>query len=167
MGREAYPGARQLLITADSGGSNGSRVRLWKLELQKLADETGLEISVCHFPPGTSKWNRIEHRLFSFITTNWRGKPLVSHEVIVNLIAATTTKTGLRVQSQLDIGKYPKGIKVGKKEFASIQIHRDTETLSMAKGTMPYRLAPNATVIFLQSLSIQQRHVNWDIRSLT
>jgi len=122
MGREAYPGARQLLITADSGGSNGSRVRLWKLELQKLADETRLEISVCHFPPGTSKWNRIEHRLFSFITKNWRGKPLVSHEVIVNLIAATTTKTGLRVQSQLDTGKYPKGIKVGKKEFTAIQM---------------------------------------------
>jgi len=104
MGRESYPKAGQLLITADSGGSNGARVRLWKLELQKLADETGLEISVCHFPPGTSKWNRIEHRLFSFITKNWRGKPLVSHEVIVNLIAATTTRAGLRVQSQLDTG---------------------------------------------------------------
>jgi hypothetical protein len=139
MGREAYPDARQLLITADSGGSNGSRVRLWKLELQKLADETGLEISVCHFPPGTSKWNRIEHRLFSFITKNWRGKPLVSHEVIVNLIAATTTKTGLRVQSQLDIGKYPKGIKVGKKEFASIQIHRDT-----FHGEWNYAISPRS-----------------------
>jgi len=126
MGREAYPEARQLLITADSGGSNGSRVRLWKLELQKLADETRLEISVCHFPPGTSKWNRIEHRLFSFITKNWRGKPLVSHEVIVNLIAATTTKTGLRVQSQLDTGKYPKGIKVGKAEFTAIKMRPDT-----------------------------------------
>ena len=126
MGREAYPDARQLLITADSGGSNGSRVRLWKLELQKLADETRLEISVCHFPPGTSKWNRIEHRLFSFITKNWRGKPLVSHEVIVNLIAATTTRTGLRVQSQLDTGKYPKGIKVSKQEFATIQLRPDS-----------------------------------------
>jgi len=126
MGREAYPYARQLLITADSGGSNGSRRRLWKLELQKLADETGLEISVCHFPPGTSKWNKIEHRLFSFITKNWRGKPLVSHEVIVNLIAATTTRTGLRVQSQLDTGKYPKGVKVGKQEFAAIQLHPDS-----------------------------------------
>jgi len=125
MGRETYPDARQLLITADSGGSNGSRVRLWKLELQKLADETGLEISVCHFPPGTSKWNKIEHRLFSFITKNWRGKPLVSHEVIVNLIAATTTRTGLRVQSQLDTGKYPKGIKVSKPEFAAIQLYPD------------------------------------------
>jgi Rhodopirellula transposase DDE domain len=126
MGRETYPDARQLLITADSGGSNGSRVRLWKLELQKLADESGLEISVCHFPPGTSKWNRIEHRLFSFITKNWRGKPLVSHEVIVNLIAATTTRTGLRVQSKLDTAKYPKGIKVGKQDFAAIQLHPDT-----------------------------------------
>jgi hypothetical protein len=125
MGRETYPDARQLLITADSGGSNGSRVRLWKLELQKLADETGLEISVCHFPPGTSKWNKIEHRLFSFITKNWRGKPLVSHEVIVNLIAATTTRTGLRVQSQLDTGEYPKGIKVGKEEFAAIHLRPD------------------------------------------
>jgi hypothetical protein len=139
MGREAYPGARQLLITADSGGSNGSRVRLWKLELQKLADETGLAISACHFPPGTSKWNRIEHRLFSFITKNWRGKPLVSHEVIVNLIAATTTKTGLRVQSQLDTGKYPKGIKVGKKEFASIQIRPDT-----FHGEWNYAISPRS-----------------------
>src|SRR5499433_3199051 len=125
MGQPAYPHARTLLITADGGGSNGSRVRLWKLELQQLADETGLEIAVCHFPPGTSKWNKIEHRLFSFISQNWRGKPLVSHEVIVNLIAATTTRTGLRVQSQLDTGKYPKGIKVGKQEFAAIEIRRN------------------------------------------
>jgi hypothetical protein len=100
MGREAYPGAGQLLITADSGGSNGSRARLWKLELQKLAGETGLEISVCHFPPGTRKWNRIEHRLFSSITGNWRGKPLVSQEVMVNLIAASTASPGLPVPSQ-------------------------------------------------------------------
>ena len=128
---------RQLLITADSGGSNGARVRLWKLELQKLADETGLEISVCHFPPGTSKWNRIEHRLFSFITKNWRGKPLVSHEVIVNLIAATTTRTGLRVQSQLDTGKYPKGIKVGKQEFAAIQLRPD-----LFHGEWNYAITP-------------------------
>ena len=126
MGREAYPDAGQLLITADGGGSNGSRVRLWKLELQKLADETRLEILVSHFPPGTSKWNKIEHRLFSFITKNWRGKPLVSHEVIVNLIAATTTRAGLRVQSQLDTGKYPKGVKVGKQEFAAIQLLPDS-----------------------------------------
>ena len=139
MGREAYPDAGQLLITADSGGSNGSRVRLWKLELQKLADETGLEISVCHFPPGTSKWNRIEHRLFSFITKNWRGKPLVSHEVIVNLIAATTTRTGLRVQSQLDTGKYPKGIRVGKQEFAAIQLRPDS-----FHGEWNYSIAPRS-----------------------
>ena len=137
MGREAYPEARRLLITADSGGSNGARVRLWKLELQKLADETGLEISVCHFPPGSSKWNRIEHRLFSFITKNWRGKPLVSHEVIVDLIAATTTRTGLRVQSQLDTAKYPKGIKVGKQEFATIQLRPD-----LFHGEWNYAITP-------------------------
>lgn len=125
MGKASYPQARQLLITADSGGSNGARVRLWKLELQKLADETGLKIAVCHFPPGTSKWNKIEHRLFSFITQNWRGQPLVSHEVIVNLIAATTTRTGLRVTSQLDTGKYPKGIRVTKEEFATIRLRPD------------------------------------------
>jgi hypothetical protein len=125
MGSEAYPQAAKLLITADSGGSNGARVRLWKLELQKLADETGLEISICHLPPGTSKWNKIEHRLFSFISQNWRGKPLVSHQVIVNLIAATTTKTGLRVRAEVDPGQYPKGVKVSDKEVASIRIERD------------------------------------------
>jgi hypothetical protein len=143
MGRDVYPNAGRLLITADSGGSNGARVRLWKLELQKLADETGLEISVCHFPPGTSKWNKIEHRLFSFITKNWRGKPLVSHEVIVNLIAATTTRTGLRVQSQLDTGKYPKGIKVSKAEFAAIHLRPDA-----FHGEWNYLITPiNATLI--------------------
>lgn len=125
MGTEAYPKAGKLLITADSGGSNGARVRLWKLELQKLADETGLQITICHLPPGTSKWNKIEHRLFSFISQNWRGKPLVSHQVIVNLIAATTTKTGLRVRAELDPGKYPKGIKVSDKEIATIRLERD------------------------------------------
>jgi hypothetical protein len=125
MGQASHPRARQLLITADSGGSNGARVRLWKVELQKLADETGLEISVCHFPPGTSKWNKIEHRLFSFITQNWRGQPLVSHEVIVNLIAATTTRTGLHVRSQLDTSKYPKGIKVSKTEYTAIRLRPD------------------------------------------
>ena len=125
MGREAYPEAGKLLITADSGGSNGARVRLWKLELQKLADEIGLEISICHLPPGTSKWNKIEHRLFSFISLNWRGKPLISHEVIVNLIAATTTRTGLRVRAELDPGQYPAGIKVSDKEVAAIRIERD------------------------------------------
>jgi len=126
MGTDAYPKAAKLLITADSGGSNGARVRLWKLELQKLADETGLEISICHLPPGTSKWNKIEHRLFSFISQNWRGKPLVSHQVIVNLIAATTTKTGLRVRAEVDPGKYPKGVKVSDKEVAAIRMERDS-----------------------------------------
>jgi transposase len=125
MGQEAYPQAARLLITADSGGSNGARVRLWKLEMQKLADETGMEISICHLPPGTSKWNKIEHRLFSFISQNWRGKPLVSHQVIVNLIAATTTQTGLRVRAEIDPRKYPKGVKVTDQEVASIRIERD------------------------------------------
>ncbi len=126
MGAKAYPEARKLLITADSGGSNGARVRLWKVELQKLANETGLEISVCHLPPGTSKWNKIEHRLFSFISQNWRGKPPVSHQVIVNLIAATTTRTGLRVRAELDPGKYPQGIKVSRKAVNEIRLERDT-----------------------------------------
>jgi transposase len=125
MGAKAYPEAKKLLITADSGGSNGARVRLWKVELQKLADETGLEISVCHLPPGTSKWNKIEHRLFSFISQNWRGKPLVSHQVIVNLIAATTTKMGLRVRAENDPGKYPKGVKISDKQVATIRLERD------------------------------------------
>jgi hypothetical protein len=125
MGSQAYPKAARLLITADAGGSNGTRVRLWKLELQKLADQTGLEISICHLPPGTSKWNKIEHRLFSFISQNWRGKPLVSHQVIVNLISATTTKTGLRVRAEIDPGKYPKGVKVSDEEVALIRIARD------------------------------------------
>jgi hypothetical protein len=110
IGRDAYPDARRLLVTADSGGSNGSRLRLWKTELAAFADETGLQITVCHFPPGTSKWNKIEHRLFSFISKNWRARPLTSHEVIVNTIGATTTKTGLTVKAQLDTGSYPTGI---------------------------------------------------------
>jgi transposase len=125
MGTRSYPQAKRLLITADSGGSNGARVRLWKWELQKLADEIGLEISVCHFPPGTSKWNKIEHRLFSFISQNWRGKPLVSHEVIINLIAATTTATGLAVKSKLDTNTYPAGLKVSDQQMAELQLRRD------------------------------------------
>jgi len=125
MGRAAYPTATRLLITADGGGSNGSRVRLWKLELQRLADETGLELAVCHLPPGTSKWNKIEHRLFSFISQNWRGKPLVSHAVIVSLIAATTTTTGLTVRCQLDTNTYPTGRKVSDKELATVNLHRE------------------------------------------
>ena len=126
MGEGRYPEARQLLITADSGGSNGYRSRLWKVELQKLADETGLAISVCHLPPGTSKWNKIEHRLFSFISQNWRGKPLVSHEAIVTLIAATTTREGLRVQCQLDTNSYPTGIEVSDEELACVNIQGDS-----------------------------------------
>jgi hypothetical protein len=125
MGHELYPDARRLLITADAGGSNGYRVRLWKAELQKLADETGLEIAVCHFPPGTSKWNKIEHRLFSAITMNWRGKPLISHEAIVKLIAATTTRTGLRVRSELDRSAYPKGVTVSDVEMATLYLRPD------------------------------------------
>ena len=124
-GQATYPQAKTLLITADSGGSNGSRVRLWKRALQQFADETGLEIAVCHFPPGTSKWNKIEHRLFSFISQNWRGKPLVSHEVIVNLIAATTTKTGLTAVCALDQNSYPAGVKVSKQDMAALQLQRD------------------------------------------
>lgn len=112
MGRPLYHDRKRLLITADSGGSNGARVRLWKVELQKLANELGIEISVCHLPPGTSKWNKIEHRLFSFISMNWRSKPLLTYQVIVNLIAATTTKEGLKVQAALDSEIYPSGIKV-------------------------------------------------------
>ena len=110
MGSARYPDAKHLTITADAGGSNGARLRLWKVELQKLADELDLTITVCHLPPGTSKWNKIEHRLFSFITQNWRGKPLVSHQVIVQLIAATTTDTGLKVHSEIDFNSYPAGI---------------------------------------------------------
>src|SRR5260370_21932919 len=123
-GGEAYPRETRLLIAADSGGSNGSRLRLWKLELQKLADETRLRIAVCHFPPGTSKWNKIEHRLFSFISKNWRGKPLTSLQVIVSLIAAPTTPTGLKVHSQLDTASYQPGIKVSDKDVSEINLRR-------------------------------------------
>jgi transposase len=125
MRQISYPTARKLLITADSGGSNGYRIRLWKVELQRFADETGLEISVTHFPPGTSKWNKIEHRLFSHISQNWRGKPLISHEVIINLIAATTTKKGLQVKCQLDTNSYPKGIKISDEKMKQINIQHD------------------------------------------
>ena len=125
MGRPRYPKARELTITADGGGSNGHRVRLWKLELSRLAKETGLNIRVCHFPPGTSKWNKIEHRLFSFITMNWRAKPLISHEVIVNLIASTKTRSGLTVRAELDTNSYPKGIVVSDADLATVQIDHD------------------------------------------
>ena len=126
MGRERYPEMNQLMITADGGGSNGSRVRLFKVELQKLADETGLTLKVCHYPPGTSKWNKIEHRLFCHITQTWRGQPLTSRETVVELIASTTTKTGLTVRCELDTRTYPKGIKVSDAEMAALNIKGDT-----------------------------------------
>lgn len=124
MGRARYPNATELLVTADGGGSNGTRVRLWKVALQRLANQTGLRISVCHFPPGTSKWNKIEHRLFSHISMNWRGKPLYSHEVIVNLIASTTTGTGLKIEAELDANVYPTGIQVTDEELNRVRIQR-------------------------------------------
>ena len=138
MGRPVYWQTRRLLITADAGGSNGSRLRLWKVELQKLADETGLQIGVCHFPPGTSKWNKIEHRMFSYVTENWRGRPLVSHEVIVNLIANTTTEKGLVVRSELDTGRYPPGVKVSDEELAAVRLKR-----SRFHGDWNYFVQPN------------------------
>jgi hypothetical protein len=125
VGRERYPDATELMVTADCGGSNGNRTRLWKLRLQDLADETGLKIRVCHFPPGTSKWNKIEHRLFSHISMNWRGRPLESLQTIIELIGATTTGTGLTVQAQLDLNEYTKGIDVTAEQMRSIQLHPD------------------------------------------
>jgi len=122
MGSKIYNKPKRILITADCGGSNGYRVRLWKLELQRLATKTKLPIQVCHFPPGTSKWNRIEHRLFSFISQNWRGIPLISHAVVLNLIAATTTTTGLKIRCELDPTLYPKGVKVSNEELARVKI---------------------------------------------
>jgi hypothetical protein len=124
MGQSRFPKAKELLITADGGGSNGHRTRLWKVSLQILADELGLTLNVCHFPPGTSKWNKIEHRLFSFITQNWRGKPLVSHQAIVSLIANTTTRTGLVVKAELDTNQYETEIKVSDEELARLQLQR-------------------------------------------
>jgi Rhodopirellula transposase DDE domain len=125
MGRQVYPQATKLLVTADGGGSNGSRCRLWKMELQRLASETGLRVSVCHFPPGTSKWNKIEHRMFSHLTQNWRGRSLESREVVVNLIGQTTTREGLEVRAELDTGRYKKGIKVTDDELEGVRITRD------------------------------------------
>jgi len=122
MGRRAYPKARTLLVTADGGGSNGARNRLWKVELQRLADKTGLPISVCHLPPGTSKWNKIEHRMFCFISQNWRGRPLLTHATIVSLIAGTQTSTGLKIRCQLDRRNYPAGIKVTDEQLASVNL---------------------------------------------
>lgn len=126
MGQFYFNKPTKLLITADGGGSNGSRVRLWKKEIQNLADETNMNISVCHFPPGTSKWNKIEHKLFSYISLNWRGKPLTSYEVVVNLIGSTTTTKGLKVKAELDRKRYEKGIKVSDKDFKTINIVKDS-----------------------------------------
>ena len=142
MGKPVYSNARRLLITADCGGSNGYRVRLWRRELQKLADEENLSIQVCHFPPGTSKWNKIEHRMFCNITANWRGRPLISREVIVNLIGNTTTKTGLRIKASLDENKYQQGIKVSDNELAMLNIERDD-----FHGEWNYKLDPRNIIL--------------------
>ncbi len=140
LGRERYPHARTLTITADSGGSNSPRTRLWRVELQRLADTTGLEIRVCHFPPGTSKWNKIEHRMFSFVSLNWRGKPLESLEVIVNLIAGTTTNTGLKIYAQLDDRVYEKGVEVRDEQLAAVKITRHA-----FHGDWNYTITPSVT----------------------
>jgi hypothetical protein len=124
MGRSRYPDATRLLVCADAGGSNGYRLRAWKVELAKLAKDAGLEITVCHFPPGTSKWNKIEHRMFSFITMNWRGRPLTSYRVVVQLIANTTTKKGLKIEAELDEGYYPTGVKITNQELAAVPLTR-------------------------------------------
>jgi transposase len=142
MGRKRHPKAKRLMITADAGGSNGYRVRLWKIELQKLADELKLPITVCHMPPGTSKWNKIEHRLFSFITINWRGKPLRSYRTIVQLIAATTTDTGLKVRAELDENKYPEGVKISDAQMAAINLSRHA-----FHGDWNYTIAPRDKVL--------------------
>jgi hypothetical protein len=140
LGRRRYPDATTLTITADCGGSNSSRTRLWKIELQRLADETGLGIIVCHFPPGTSKWNKIEHRMFSFVSLNWRGKPLESHEVIINLIAGTTTATGLKIYAQLDDREYERGVKVTDAQLAAVNIARNA-----FHGDWNYAVTPSVT----------------------
>jgi hypothetical protein len=140
LGRERYPDATSLTITADCGGSNSSRTRLWKVELQRLADETGLRIVVCHFPPGTSKWNKIEHRMFSFVSLNWRGKPLESLEVIIELIAATTTTTGLKIYAQLDDRTYDTGVEVRDEQLAVVRITRNA-----FHGEWNYAISPALT----------------------
>jgi hypothetical protein len=137
MGAAVYPRARRLLLTADAGGSSSYRSRLWKVALQRLADATGLEISVCHFPPGTSKWNKIEHRMFCHITKNWRGRPLLSRALVVNLIGSTTTKAGLHIRAELDSGAYPEGIKVSDEELAAVRLEPDA-----FHGDWNYRIAP-------------------------
>ena len=138
MGKKRHAKATRLMISADGGGSNGYRVRLWKIELQKLADELELPVTVCHLPPGTSKWNKIEHRLFSFITINWRGKPLRSYRTIVQLIAATTTDAGLKVRAELDENKYPKGVKVSDAQLAAVNLSPHA-----FHGDWNYTISPN------------------------
>ena len=137
LGQARYPDATCLTITADCGGSNGARVKLWKRELQRFANETGLLITVTHLPPGTSKWNKIEHRLFAFITQNWRGKPLVSHAVVVQLISATTTETGLQICCEIDPNLYPKGVQVSEQEMQAINLTR-----AEFHGEWNYTIAP-------------------------
>ena len=146
MGKKRYPKAKRLMITADGGGSNGYRVRLWKVELQKLSDEINLPITVCHLPPGTSKWNKIEHRLFSFITINWRGKPLRSYRTIVQLIAATTTDTGLTVRAELDENKYPKGVNVSDAQLATVNLSPHA-----FHGDWNYMISPNEKIHLAES----------------
>jgi len=136
-GRCLYPEAKDVLITADGGGSNGSRLRLWKLELQKLVDETGLSISVCHFPPGTSKWNKIEHRLFSFISSNWRGEPLRDYETIVKLISRTATAKGLKLTCRLDRRRYPTGRKVTDEEMTHVNLERHKSPTIIITNLIP------------------------------
>ncbi len=140
MGADQYPGAKELLITADCGGSNGNRVRSWKIMLQNFSNETGLKISVCHFPPGTSKWNKIVHRMFSHISMNWRGKPLIRHEVIVNLIGSTTTKNGLTILAEFDTNQYEKGIKITDKELKKVNLSKDS-----FHGEWNYTIAPKCS----------------------
>ena len=141
MGQARYPHATELLVTADGGGSNSSRCRLWKIALQELADTTGLVLKVCHFPPGTSKWNKIEHRLFCHVTQNWRGRPLTSHELIVKLIGSTTTRTGLKVKAALDTARYESGIKVSDEAFNAVNIQRDE-----FHGEWNYCIRPNKEI---------------------
>jgi hypothetical protein len=146
-GRKSYPAARRLLICADAGGSNGNRLRAWKLNLQQMADQIQIPITVCHYPPGTSKWNKIEHRLFSFISLNWRGEPLLNYETIINLIGGTKTRTGLKVKAVLDTNEYETGIRVTDEQLEEIQIRRHKVT---PLGTTRYRLA----AVIVQQLSI-------------
>ena len=142
LGRARYPSAQTLTITADSGGSNNPRTRLWRYELQRLADTTGLSIRVCHFPPGTSKWNKIEHRMFSFVSLNWRGKPLESLEMIINLIANTSTSTGLKLYAQLDDRTYERGIEITDEQLAAVNITRHT-----FHGDWNYTITPSVNSV--------------------